>query len=99
MKTKKDIVENWLPRYTGIELEHFGQYILLTNYLYTVELFSKWHDVPVTGLDACAQCPWLKWTAEPRCGHPHKLDHGIDHTMEIPEWCPLEDLLSVGEDD
>lgn len=51
MKTKKDIVENWLPRYTGIELEHFGEYILLTNYLYYVELFSKWHGVPLSGLD------------------------------------------------
>jgi len=51
MKTKKDIVENWLPRYTGIELESFGKYILLTNYPYYVELFSKWHDVPITGGD------------------------------------------------
>ena len=29
MKTKKEIVENWLPRYTGLPLEKFGKYILL----------------------------------------------------------------------
>jgi len=32
MKTKKDIVENWLVRYTGQPLEKFGDYILLTNF-------------------------------------------------------------------
>ncbi|MEY3405379.1 MAG: hypothetical protein RL161_809, partial [Bacteroidota bacterium] len=30
MKTKQSIVENWLPRYTGLALEEFGKYILLT---------------------------------------------------------------------
>ncbi len=32
MKTKREIIENWLPRYTGIETEKFGKYILLTNF-------------------------------------------------------------------
>ena len=32
MITKKEIVSNWLPRYTGVDLEDFGQYILLTNF-------------------------------------------------------------------
>jgi AMP nucleosidase len=32
MKTKRDIVNNWLPRYTGEKLENFGEYILLTNF-------------------------------------------------------------------
>ena len=32
MKTKKDIVDNWLPRYTGEALENFGEYILLCNF-------------------------------------------------------------------
>ena len=49
MKTKEDIVNNWLPRYTGRTLESFGKYFLLTNYLYYVELFANWHNVPVEG--------------------------------------------------
>ena len=32
MKTKEEIVNNWLPRYTGTKLEDFGKYILLTNF-------------------------------------------------------------------
>ncbi|NLB93066.1 MAG: AMP nucleosidase, partial [Bacteroidales bacterium] len=40
MKTKKDIVENWLPRYTGMNLHEFGEYILLTNFGDYVEKFA-----------------------------------------------------------
>jgi hypothetical protein len=32
MKTKEEIVNNWLPRYTGEQLQNFGKYILLTNF-------------------------------------------------------------------
>jgi AMP nucleosidase len=32
MKTKKEIIENWLPRYTGVEIEDIGKHILLTNF-------------------------------------------------------------------
>ena len=49
MKTKKDIVENWLPRYTGQNLEDFGSYILLTNFMKYVELFAEWNDVSIVG--------------------------------------------------
>lgn len=51
MKTKEEIVNNWLPRYTGKQLETFGKYFLLTNYLYYVELFAKWNNVEVEGRD------------------------------------------------
>jgi len=51
MKTKEDIVNNWLPRYTGKMLDSFGKYFLLTNYLYYVELFAKWNTVEVEGKD------------------------------------------------
>ena len=51
MKTKKDIVENWLPRYTGLPLEKIGKHILLTNFDQYVELFAKHFDVPVEGQD------------------------------------------------
>ena len=51
MKNKKEIVDNWLPRYTGQELSKFGSYILLTNFQHYVTLFSKWYKVPVVGID------------------------------------------------
>ncbi|RMG79831.1 MAG: AMP nucleosidase [Bacteroidetes bacterium] len=41
METKEDIVKNWLPRYTGANLEEFGKYILLTNFNNYVEIFCE----------------------------------------------------------
>jgi AMP nucleosidase len=32
MVTKLELVRDWLPRYTGMPLEQFGEYILLTNF-------------------------------------------------------------------
>jgi AMP nucleosidase len=51
MKTKQDIVENWLPRYTGVALKDFGQYILLTNFDNYVKKFAEIHNVEVNGMD------------------------------------------------
>lgn len=51
MNSKKEIVENWLPRYTGERLENFGKYILLTNFSNYVHLFASWHKVEITGID------------------------------------------------
>ena len=51
MKSKKDIVDNWLPRYTGTKLEDFGEYILLTNFGNYVKMFAEWNNVPINGLD------------------------------------------------
>jgi AMP nucleosidase len=51
MKTKQDIVQNWLPRYTGQKLEDFGKYILLTNFSNYVRMFAEWHNTVVTGID------------------------------------------------
>jgi AMP nucleosidase len=51
MKNKKDIVDNWLPRYTGLTLEDFGHYILLTNFDNYVKKFAEWHNVEVHGVD------------------------------------------------
>ncbi len=39
MDTKREIVENWLPRYTNRPLGYFGQYVLLTNFNHYVDLF------------------------------------------------------------
>lgn len=51
LKSKRDIVENWLPRYTKRPLNEFTEYVLLTNFNNYVELFAEWFDVPVLGRD------------------------------------------------
>ena len=51
MKTKEEIVRDWLPRYTGVALENFGEYILLTNFRNYVEMFAKQFGVEILGLD------------------------------------------------
>ena len=56
MKSKEEIVRNWLPRYTGEKLENFGKYILLTNFDNYVHLFADWHKVEVVGAHKPMQC-------------------------------------------
>lgn len=51
MKTKNEIVKDWLPRYTGRPLEAFGEYVLLSNFGQYVELFAKRFGVEVVGRD------------------------------------------------
>ncbi len=51
MKSKKDIVTDWLPRYTGTSIDKFGKYILLTNFANYVDMFAKIHKVTVSGKD------------------------------------------------
>lgn len=49
MKTKAEIVRNWLPRYTGTPIEDFGSYILLTNFGNYVQMFADRFNVKVLG--------------------------------------------------
>ena len=44
MKTKDEIVANWLPRYTGEKLDQFGSHILLTNFSNYVTMFAEWNN-------------------------------------------------------
>ncbi|WP_428667633.1 AMP nucleosidase [Runella sp.] len=55
MKTKEEIVENWLPRYTGTPLESFGEYILLTNFINYVQMFSEKYSVEIQGKSRAMQ--------------------------------------------
>lgn len=55
MLTKSDIVKNWLPRYTGMPLAQFGDYILITNFINYVRRFATMFDVPIYGEDRAMQ--------------------------------------------
>ena len=52
MKTKQEIVENWLPRYTQRPVKDFTKYILLTNFSKYVEIFATHFHVPILGEDS-----------------------------------------------
>jgi len=56
MKPKQEIVENWLPRYTGCNLDSFGKYILLTNFSQYVELFCKTYKTKVINKSVPMPC-------------------------------------------
>lgn len=60
METKEQIVENWLPRYTGTSLETFGQYIILVNFHDYVYKFADMHNVEIIGQNK----PMMTATAE-----------------------------------
>ncbi|MFP3939231.1 MAG: AMP nucleosidase [Thermoanaerobaculia bacterium] len=41
MESRLDIAKNWLPRYTGLPVDRFGDYVLLTNFHSYVEAFCE----------------------------------------------------------
>ncbi|GAB1469213.1 AMP nucleosidase [Chloroflexota bacterium] len=49
MKTKNEIVNNWLPRYTDTPIKDFGKHILLVNFEDYLHMFSDWFNVPIRG--------------------------------------------------
>ncbi|MCB9109624.1 MAG: AMP nucleosidase [Anaerolineales bacterium] len=55
MKTKAEIITNWLPRYTDTPLSGFGKYILLVNFEDYLHMFADWFNVPIRGLDKSMQ--------------------------------------------
>lgn len=51
MVTKNDLVRDWLPRYTGMPLDKFGEYVLLTNFSAYVRRFADKFECEVFGED------------------------------------------------
>lgn len=51
MVTKHQLVTDWLPRYTGMPLEEFGEYILLTNFRNYMISFAERFDCDIHGED------------------------------------------------
>lgn len=49
--TKQEIAHDWLTRYTGMPVESFGDYILLTNFRDYVTRFCDRFDCEATGQD------------------------------------------------
>jgi AMP nucleosidase len=51
MKDKAEIVNNWLPRYTGVPLTAFGEHVLLTNFGGYLDTFARLTGAEVVGRD------------------------------------------------
>ena len=51
MKDKQEIVDNWLPRYTGLPLDGFGKQVLLTNFGGYLHSFARLTGAEIKGLD------------------------------------------------
>ncbi len=83
MKTKKEIVDDWLPRYTGTTLEEFGDFILLTNFSVYLDLFAKWFNIPIKGQEKAMP------TAT------HERISMINFGMGSPNAATIMDLLSA----
>ena len=45
-----EIAKDWLPRYTGMQLDEFGDYILLTNFDHYVRQFATKFNAVITGI-------------------------------------------------
>jgi len=83
MKTKAEIVSNWLPRYTGLNIEDFGTHILLTNFRGYLDLFAQYNNVEVVN---------------PLANMPTATADGItmiDFGMGSPNAATIMDLLSA----
>ncbi|MBM3778762.1 MAG: AMP nucleosidase [Acidimicrobiia bacterium] len=83
MRDKPQIVEDWLPRYTGVPLDRFGRYILLTNFGGYLRHFER-----LTGADAAgADRPMPSATADGITM--------INFGMGSPNAATVMDLLSA----
>jgi AMP nucleosidase len=51
MPERLEIAKNWLPRYTGMALDEFGDYILLTNFGYYLREFAERFGCEIHGED------------------------------------------------
>jgi len=49
MITKDQLVTDWLPRYTGMPLDQFGEYVLLTNFQNYLTSFAERFDCQIFG--------------------------------------------------
>ena len=83
MKTKEEITANWLPRYTGLALHEFSEYILLTNFNDYLDRFiamTDGHIVDRSKSMPCAQGQGITM---------------INFGMGSPNAATISDLLSA----
>ncbi|MDY0201892.1 MAG: AMP nucleosidase [Tenuifilaceae bacterium] len=83
MKTKEEIIKDWLTRYTGQKIEDFGSHILLTNFGGYLDYFAEYHNVSIV---------------DPHANMPCATADGItmiDFGMGSPNAATIMDLLGA----
>ena len=85
MTSKEEIVKNWLPRYTVLALEEFGEYILLTNFNNYIDIF-----VSITGTEKVVR-------NKPMPSATHEGITIINFSMGSANAATIMDLLSAIE--
>lgn len=83
MNNKEEITKNWLPRYTGMDLEDFESYILLTNFSDYVNRFAETYGAPIVGEDHPMSCATAEGITI------------INFGMGSPNAATISDLLSA----
>lgn len=83
MRTKQEIVSNWLPRYTGVEAADFKKHLLLTNFDNYLDLFCQ-----LTGAQVVAKDKAMKVAVADDMAM-------INFGMGSPNAATLMDLLSA----
>jgi AMP nucleosidase len=83
METKEEIVKNWLPRYTGMTLDEFGKYILLTNFKGYMDIFCT-----ITGAE-------IKDRGKSMPAVTHEGITMINYGMGSPNAATVIDLLTA----
>ncbi|MDR2449479.1 MAG: AMP nucleosidase [Prevotellaceae bacterium] len=83
MRTKQEIVDNWLPRYTGQKIEEFGNLILLTNFRDYLSMFAEKMNTKIVFEDANMPCATAEGITM------------INFGMGSPNAATIMDLLSA----
>ena len=92
MKTKQEIVDNWLQRYTKMPLDKFGEHILLTNFNNYVDIFCKLTGVEPVGFDAnmraatAGNITSLFFSIIHICVRPERLTYSFPVSTEISHF-------------
>ncbi len=84
LASKLDIAKNWLPRYTGMPIDRFGDYVLLTNFANYVTEFAQRFGCDIHGLGRPMQAA--------------TNDHGltiVNFGIGSPNAATIMDLLSA----
>ncbi|MBK9176117.1 MAG: AMP nucleosidase [Flavobacteriales bacterium] len=83
MRTKQEIVGNWLPRYTGLPVEDFRKHVLLTNFDNYLDIFCHLTGATVVAKDKAMKVALAEDMAM------------INFGMGSPNAATLMDLLSA----